>query len=732
MWQASSALRLASIKIRWASDRCRTQQAFAFASARPYRQAQTRTKFAGFQRALSALWPELKTSFAQLGYVEWQFWAVLLAAVAAMAVTQYNIPFWYGGSDHSDYYWYGRFLLGDGFRGYSVPANWRTPGMGLFHILTGTVFFDTWTLYIAVNAAFSAAIPVLYYLMVRPHSRSFALLAGLGTIASMIPYIYAYAPASDEVYFFFHALLLLLCVRYFQRRIQSSPALLYSIVGVAAAACLVRPVGALIFWIFVFLAAIWRPHDWRRLAAAGGIYMILMSAWVLWDRSYGTNGGAATGLGYPQLNEFTTSAERRLAEAYFTPQGLVHAESADAASDYAASRALRDVLHKYFVDHQFDWRQPSLYTPASLFAAYADKPNAADNLLAAVFNDRNYIYFSFIVRTVKETLGADAGLALLYNVATEHGTTGLYGILRNFLIHPTRLLFGVTPDLAGTNMFAVLYLAKYRENEMGLASIKGIPDPLLSPQLGPATVSLTKTLRRFIDDYPQYWPKRISGPYQGNPDGFYQFMLRGGVTDQAVDVEGFLYQSVNWYLTPALAGKAYLPVALEILKQYPKLAMLYYENFLYLTVLRRFGSVEKPLDRDTLDNMSDGYLETMTQVTDDLPRGLAKGLVPVIKAGEVKKDVAALHAIFYLIAPAFLFLMIVSLPFLRGDAAIGACLFLIVNYGFEAVTITMFSPWGAPRYEANFYLLPLFVSCIILGQAVSRLRNQRSAPLAAG
>src|SRR6202034_4282723 len=157
---------------------------------------------------------------------------------------------------------------------------------------------------------------------------------------------------------------------------------------------------------------------------------------------------------------------------------------------------------------------------------------------------------------------------LLYNVATEHGTTGLYGILRNFLIHPTRLLFGVTPDLAGTNMFAVLYLAKYRENEMGLASIKGIPDPLLSPQLGPATVSLTKTLRRFIDDYPQYWPKRISGPYQGNPDGFYQFMLRGGVTDQAVDVEGFLYQSVNWYLTPALAGKAYLPVAFEILKQY--------------------------------------------------------------------------------------------------------------------------------------------------------------------
>ncbi len=669
------------------------------------------------------LGPELVTAVAPLRSVEWQLWAVLVAAAAVTAVMQHNIPFWYGGSDHSDYYWYGRFLLGDGFRGYSVPANWRTPGMGLFHIVTGSILFDTWSVYIFANAAFSCAIPVLYYLMVRPHSRNAALVAGLGVIFSMIPYIYANAPDSDQVYFFLHAVLLLLCVRYFQRAVQTSPALLYSIVGVAAAACLVRPVGALIFWIFIALAVFWRPRDWRRLAAAGGIYMVLMSMWVFWDRDYGTNGGAATGLGFPQLNELASTAERRLAEAYFSPQGLPHAQSDQAATDYPASRRLRDVLREFLTVHQHEWKQSSLHTPPSLFAAYVSRQNGANDLLNAIFTDRNYVYFSFMVRTAKQALGADDGLRLLYDVASEHGTTGLYGIVNNFISRPGRLLLGATPQLAGTNMFAALYLAKYRETDLGFASIKDVPDPLLSPDLGPANAFLAKTLRRFIDDYPQYWPKWMGNSFQNDPDGFYRFILRGGVTDQAVNAEGFFYQAVNWYLTPALVSRIYFPAALEILKRYPKLAMLYYENFLYFTVLRRLGSVEKPLDRSALDNMSDGFLERQILVTEDLPRGLRNGLVPVYTANEVRRDAAAVQMIVYLIAPAFLYLMLVSLPFLRGYAATGASLFLIINYAFEVATIAMFSPWGAPRYEANFYMIPLFVSCIILGEAVSRARR---------
>jgi hypothetical protein len=683
----------------------------------------------------------LRATLGTLRHVEWQFWVVFFSAFVIMVVMQYNVPFWYGGSDHSDYYWYGRYLLGDSFRGYAVPANWRTPGAGLFHILSGTVLFDTWKGYIAANAVFSVAIPVFFYLMVRPHSRNFALLAGLVTIVSMTPYVYANGAGSDQLYFFLHALLLLLCARYLQIYLHKSPALLAGIITVALCACLVRPVGALIFWIFIAVAAILRPRDWRRLAAASGVYIVLMASWVLWDRAYGTNGGATVGLGYPQLSSMTTSAERRLAEAYFSPQGLIHAASDAAAVGYPDSQTLRTTLSEFLEKHQNDWERPSLFTPPSLFAHYAKDPNPSESLLNALFTDRNYLYFSFIVSTVTEALGKDDALSLLYGVSREHGTTGLYGFAGNFLKHPTQLLFGVTPNMGGRNLFAVLYMAGYRERVMHIASTEDIPDPLLSPDLGPANAFLLKTLRRFIDDYPQYWPKTIAAPYRGDPEGFYKLMLRGGATNDAVDLEGYFYQVVNWYLSPTLAASVYVPAALEILERYPKLAVLYYENFLYFTVLRRIGPVDAALDRAALDHMSDSYIERQVQVSDDLPRGLAKELTPVVEAGEIRKDSVALQMIIYFIAPSFIFLMIVALPFLRGRIAIGVCMFLLIDYVFEVVPIALFSAWGTPRYEANFYLLPLYISCIIFGQATKGLRNrnrsqdldaQPSAPRVAG
>ncbi len=275
---------------------------------------------------------------------DWRFWTVAAVAAAVMGVMQFNVPLWYGGSDHGDYYWYGRFLLGQGFAGYALPPNWRTPGMGIFHILSGTVLFDTWKGFIALFALFSVAIPVLYYLIVRPHSRNLALVAALVVIASMTPTIYATMAGSDQVFFFLHALLLCLCVTYFHRRLDRRLTLPIVIAVVAACAHLVRPVGAVLFWIFVFVAVLLRPHDWRRLAAASGVYVALMAAWVVWDRDHGTNGGLGPGHGHELPNQLATIAERRLAQAYFSPQGLVHAQSDAAAKDYAASRTLRSEL----------------------------------------------------------------------------------------------------------------------------------------------------------------------------------------------------------------------------------------------------------------------------------------------------------------------------------------------------------------------------------------------------
>jgi hypothetical protein len=79
----------------------------------------------------------------------------------------------------------------------------------------------------------------------------------------------------------------------------------------------------------------------------------------------------------------------------------------------------------------------------------------------------------------------------------------------------------------------------------------------------------------------------------------------------------------------------------------------------------------------------------------------------------------------YRIAPVFLLLLIIALPFLRGPATTAGCLFLLLDYVYQVLSIAIFTPYGTPRYEASFYLLPLIVACMIFGQLTSDWSRKR-------
>ena len=57
----------------------------------------------------------------------------------------------------------------------------------------------------------------------------------------------------------------------------------------------------------------------------------------------------------------------------------------------------------------------------AMFEAYAGRP---DKLLEALFSDRNSLYFGFLVRAAQDALGPEPGLAMLRDVAAEHGSGG--------------------------------------------------------------------------------------------------------------------------------------------------------------------------------------------------------------------------------------------------------------------------------------------------------------------
>src|SRR5919205_2457003 len=103
--------RIASLRLRRAAENRSTKLAFAFRTAVPTQcqlgalRHQSQALFVRTKSAAAALRAEISI-VSVLMLREWQFWTVLACAIVVMAVMQANVPLWYFGGDHADYYWY--------------------------------------------------------------------------------------------------------------------------------------------------------------------------------------------------------------------------------------------------------------------------------------------------------------------------------------------------------------------------------------------------------------------------------------------------------------------------------------------------------------------------------------------------------------------------------------------------------------------------------------------------
>jgi hypothetical protein len=699
---------LDGLRVRW-------HTAYAAWHAPQLRFSPADTKAPVQARAQSFARQEFTAFAALLGVLEWQFWAVLAVSAVIMLVLQAKVTFWYGGSDHADYLNYGYYLLGQ-LAPYALPQ-WRTPGMGIFHILSGTVLLDSWWGLRVLHAVMGIAIPALVYLTVRPFSRGFALVAGLVVILSMTPYIYAFQPLSDHLFYFLHALVLLLCVTYFVRRHDVGYKLPIAIAVVAAYLNLVRPVGAIIFWIFIVVALIARPRAWRRLVAACAVYLAIMAAWIVWDRDYGSNLGAMPGNFFPLPTPFTTTAERRLAEAYFSPAGLTHSMGEEAV--YPHSSALRELLRRYLREHPESWQSAAYFTPHELFAAYAAEP---DKLLDRLFADQNSLYFGFIVRSAQDALGTERGLALLHEVAAEHGTTGLRGWLGVFMDDPTRLLFGVLPKFSARMTMMTLYASPH-----STMLLIGFPERMLTPDLGPATARLLEIMRTFMYSYPQYCRERTR--FKNCPEDYYRAIVNEGRIDGKLNpdlmwqVEGEIWSVLTWYLGLTPSQRLYQNIDMEIIQRYPRIGLLFYDNLLHKTFVKNFGTIAKPTWQE-LAVRSDAMPPHAQQDPRHLTPGLAEELRP-LATSDALTVAQVLHAVGFLAAPLFLLALVLALPFLLSPMTTVPAAFLILVYLQELASISLLSPVSLPRYEGAFYLLPFIIACMLLGHAYAARRRKK-------
>jgi hypothetical protein len=254
---------------------------------------------------------------------------------------------------------------------------------------------------------------------------------------------------------------------------------------------------------------------------------------------------------------------------------------------------------------------------------------------------------------------------------------------------------------------------------------------MLTADLGPASARVLEIMRTFIYDYPQYCEERKI--FKKCPDDYYQAIVNEGRVNGKIDgvlmwqAEADIWSVLTWYLGLEPSQRIYGQVAGEIIKRYPRIVFLFYDNLLRKTVLKFYGNIGPPTI-DEFMHRSDALPPVEKQNTEHLRARLASELAPTLSHSWPWSTALVLHAIGFLAAPLFILALIVALPFYRGPTIAAACGFLVLVYLQEVTSLSLLSPVPLPRYEGAFYLLPFLIACIIFGSAYSRrLRNNTRA-----
>lgn len=666
--------------------------------------------------------------------------AVAIAALSAIATAIYQASetFWWGGSDHL-----GHLLLAYKWLGIADGAHipYRTPGMAMFLVLTGVPIFDSWAGLIAAYALLGIGMPLLVYYALAPYSRAAAIVAAAAILGSGLTLGYSKTGNSEQLFHFLHFLCICFAARYFHR---PSGRILGALTVGLFALCLVRPVAALYFWVFVFVALIvasLQRRSLRPLVLATLAYMGFMAAWALAGRHYGADT-------LPASFGAVTRSDRAIGEVYFgSPEYSVTARApAPAISPSAgpASAELFRVLQAHVVANAAKWETSSdPYRPKAFFAAKAADPRA---LAQEILSRPNFVYFDAIRVAARDALGPRAD-ELLMEVAGEHGAVGIGGAFRYLRRNPIRLLVGGVPPFGNWNFLGLFLQTRLRyqaepkrmysltagtvdidleasrmyassPTPERLRAVAAIPPlsavDIVLPSNGPATRELLAASRLFIDNFPAYWED--SNPWlaevAGRPDELQKRIFYPEYAQETGIYQGFLYDAMTKYFGFARADRLYNQVAWEAVRAYPFSLAIIWDNALRIMLIRTFGDIRSRLSEPPYSLWGDIlYMSRRTDYT-SLPPGLARELPREIWPTETVKRIAKAYAVAHLVSFAFVIVSaIVLIPALLSRGAPFVA-FLALAYAYHVAVISVYGNFGAPRYYDVFAWIPMLIAVL--------------------
>ncbi|OGO90159.1 MAG: hypothetical protein A3F10_06330 [Coxiella sp. RIFCSPHIGHO2_12_FULL_42_15] len=643
--------------------------------------------------------------------MEWQFKLVFLLAILFMIYVQLYYPFFDPGGDSDTDFFMARYLL-DRPGGLYISSH--TPGMALFLIFSGVIFFETWKIMMVLYAAMSVAIPCMIYLTVRKYSRMGALLISIIVIGGSVPFAYSRVESYDHLFLFLEFLSILLVGLYFSNpsKYKRIP---YVIALVMFGLTLVKPVAAFLYWIFLISSFFLKAINRKNILLATLSYLALMGVWVVLDRNVG-NGN------YPEWYRPQNLDQRRFAEIYFKAHHFnfisqLEGKPVVKLSDGLASKALYQATQEYVEKHEKEWAKPDKpfnNMPYTFFGKFAGHP---DQLVQEIFKKPNALYFNFIVSAAHEKW-ADRGDALLYSVASEQYATGLLGLAHYFSHNVMKLITGPVVSLGWRNLMAVYSFAPTRKNAdwSVIVDLNSVPSMMLNPNAGLYSKEFFATVKFFMNDLPEYWEHTNSffDKFHGQPDKLFNttFSPMGDVTL----VEGWYYTLFMCIYGPVFSNELFTHVTLETMQQYPMTLLFFVDNFLKeaLSFTKIAVSVVPNWYQYFLNHSAINY-SLRTNLEEHIGPNLYHELQPEIYPSIHSHLIATLYGWMHSIAPIFSAMAI----FLLGIAAIGRArplaIFLLLVYLNFVVVYATFGNFGCDRYSDIFILIPPMIIVIALG-----------------
>lgn len=314
------------------------------------------------------------------------------------------------------------------------------PGYPLFLLLSGlTVLQSPWPA-LAVQTAMGAAIPVLAYRALAPVHPKMAFYAGLGLVASLLPYLYQTSLITEQVYFFF----LFLSVRYMALALLEEkawgflPAFLF-----LALVALTRPSERLLVVPFFLVAAAWRPRGLPWILGGIAVFVVCSASAGLLESGVSRGKPRSEGLGKVLFwNTYLGQTD------HLFSLGISYADTPGPASQKLV-RLAGKLIDSGWVEKNSrldSFNSPCPGKPLCKEFFLDRYKNNPDGLKKALFQDPSQAYMKLLFRGMDDLIGQDRADKLFRGAAMEWIKThpGIYfkiifSHLQHFTVLPPRI-----------------------------------------------------------------------------------------------------------------------------------------------------------------------------------------------------------------------------------------------------------------------------------------------------